>query len=938
MKRSNTDKMFARNMLAASIVVALGGYSAMSAAADEVATKTPTAVAEYSFTTAKKGGADLTTTEEKFESKDTNNVQNKSFEFFPGSQLKLNLLDKAVRPDLLISSEGLQNQSTEPGVKALSSAEMTFTDATLKGDTLVNNACLKNPGAGGACGNHFDLSLKDSSLDGNLLLNVSKTQVLFVPDGDVAGSVGLDVTLDNSTLTGAAGREDVKFMTEGDATSGKGDLSTDNANIKLTLKNNSTWNVKNHDQTGYNFEKKADFSTAEQKFNVLMSPNDEEKKKAVAKFTELFETTPKGEEFDLSKITDETLKNNVQEIVDAYKKPLQLLKDKTVVFKDSGSQLTGLSFDGTGNTVNIKGSSLDVMGDGITAAAASSGQFNVSDKGSLKGDVKLEHADSRIGINLTSGGKWDGSVTSDIKQVVVEEEKAAEVAAVARNVGRAAARATGATSTATAGGLFVNVSGDGSAWTGNADAKNGGNVVVTLADKGQWNGKATRDTDSKLDVSVDSGAKWTSTAESSVSSLTVSRDAAVDSSAGKITADTLTLQNGADINNFTGGENLVVSRFTAPVTLGSQGAEADVNTAGLYQKAGKTFVLASVSNPGSAGIGGVTELGAWQYDTTAVKSATEGTYDVVLAKSNRISNAAATALSLAAAPVSISGLLSDTLDSHLDASRRNAGDKGGVWISYFGGKNKVNTSAGADFDMDTNGVMLGADSRFDVDGGAWLAGVAASSSRSDLNVMRSNGDTDAYGVQAYLSRRYDSGIFVDTTAQFAHYSSSANAVANDGKRGDADFSTNGFGAGVKLGYDWRDASGFFAEPYAKLSAKTFDSVAYTLSNDMKVNSDSVTSVQGELGATAGYRFTTAHGYVEPYVHLAGINEFSDGNNVRLNDTVSLNNSTDGSAVRVGAGARVKFMDNVGGYAGLDYTKGSDTEQPLQGMIGVNVTW
>ena len=30
--------------------------------------------------------------------------------------------------------------------------------------------------------------------------------------------------------------------------------------------------------------------------------------------------------------------------------------------------------------------------------------------------------------------------------------------------------------------------------------------------------------------------------------------------------------------------------------------------------------------------------------------------------------------------------------------------------------------------------------------------------------------------------------------------------------------------------------------------------------------------------------------------------------------------------------------NMGAYASLDYTKGDDIENPLQGVVGINVTW
>lgn len=77
--------------------------------------------------------------------------------------------------------------------------------------------------------------------------------------------------------------------------------------------------------------------------------------------------------------------------------------------------------------------------------------------------------------------------------------------------------------------------------------------------------------------------------------------------------------------------------------------------------------------------------------------------------------------------------------------------------------------------------------------------------------------------------------------------------------------------------------------------------------------------------------------MKPYLHLAALNEFADGNSVRVNN-VSLDNSVKGAAFQAGLGAEVKVTDNLGGYAAFDYTKGDNTERPWQATVGVNYTW
>ncbi|HCM8928341.1 TPA: autotransporter outer membrane beta-barrel domain-containing protein, partial [Salmonella enterica subsp. enterica serovar Paratyphi B] len=130
---------------------------------------------------------------------------------------------------------------------------------------------------------------------------------------------------------------------------------------------------------------------------------------------------------------------------------------------------------------------------------------------------------------------------------------------------------------------------------------------------------------------------------------------------------------------------------------------------------------------------------------------------------------------------------------------------------------------------------------------------------------------------------------------------------------------------------------FFAEPYVRAAARAFDGEHYALSNGMTVNSNDYKSMLGEVGADLGYQYAISGGYVKPYLHLAALNEFADGNSVRVNN-VSLDDSVKGAAFQAGLGAEVKVTDNLGGYAAFDYTKGDNTERPWQATVGVNYTW
>lgn len=351
----------------------------------------------------------------------------------------------------------------------------------------------------------------------------------------------------------------------------------------------------------------------------------------------------------------------------------------------------------------------------------------------------------------------------------------------------------------------------------------------------------------------------------------------------------------------------------------------------VTDKDGNTAVQTVKSDADFTSLSAPAELGVYQYAAEKVMDGVNNRTNIYYSSTGKLSNSAATVVSLAAAPVDVANLESDTLAKHMNSVRH--GKDSGVWVSYFGGENRNTTAAGPEYTLKTNGVMLGVDTLTENN---WLAGVAVSSARSDMSVMNSSGDLNSYGAQFYMSRRYDSGVFVDSALQFNHFSNTAKARMTDGQQAKADFSGNSYGLEAKVGYAW-NSEGFFAEPYVRAAARAFDGEHYALSNGMTVNSNDYKSMLGEVGADLGYQYAISGGYVKPYLHLAALNEFADGNSVRVNN-VSLDNSVKGAAFQAGLGAEVKVTDNLGGYAAFDYTKGDNTERPWQATVGVNYTW
>lgn len=642
----------------------------------------------------------------------------------------------------------------------------------------------------------------------------------------------------------------------------------------------------------------------------------------------------------------------------------------TAIFAQKGSVLDGHGFSGDAtDNITLAGSNIiNVRIETILIAQENKGTHTVNLN--IKDGSVIGAANNKQTIYASASAQGAGSATQNLNLSVADstiyshiqvlsasENSVGTTTNVNMNVarsyweGNAYADAYGDKASSN---LNINLS-DGSVWKGNVGGaldsstrvtlKNSswdgdvGNAktAVFLTDGSVWNGAVSINSQwdrasapmgsvqpNKNSVSLQNESVWNVTGSSTVDALAV-KDSTVNITKATVNTGTFASQNGTLIVDASSENTLDISgKASGDLRVYSAGSLDLINEQTAFISTGKDSTLKAT---------GTTEGGLYQYDLT---QGADGNFYFVK-NTHKASNASSVIQAMAAAPANVANLQADTLSARQDAVRLSENDKGGVWIQYFGGKQKHTTAGNASYDLDVNGVMLGGDTRFMTEDGSWLAGVAMSSAKGDMTTMQSKGDTEGYSFHAYLSRQYNNGIFIDTAAQFGHYSNTADVrLMNGGGTIKADFNTNGFGAMVKGGYTWKDGNGLFIQPYAKLSALTLEGVDYQL-NGVNVHSDSYNSVLGEAGTRVGYDFAVGNATVKPYLNLAALNEFSDGNKVRLGDE-SVNASIDGAAFRVGAGVQADITKNMGAYASLDYTKGDDIENPLQGVVGINVTW
>ncbi|MFL4214738.1 autotransporter outer membrane beta-barrel domain-containing protein [Enterobacter mori] len=475
-----------------------------------------------------------------------------------------------------------------------------------------------------------------------------------------------------------------------------------------------------------------------------------------------------------------------------------------------------------------------------------------------------------------------------------------------------------------------------STWQGGLNVIGGVDVSVNMSNSAIWYGNASQIDSASVNIVMDKSI-WIVSKDSNVETLSMN-NAAADVSNASLTVKHLSATDGLFHVDSARANNIKATTAKGNLLLMEGGTVASKDTSHAVLN------VKEADNTQRLKVEGWTEHGLHSYTIKEVKP---GSY--YFRKSGHVSSAGGIIQSMSAAPTVVARMHDDTLFDRQGAIRLNSNDKGGVWLSYFGGINRSKTSDNADFKLHTNGVMLGGDTLIDVDNGYWLAGLAVSGAQTNLTTpghgeyailfesKDNDGEVKSYAMHAYLNRQYDNGIFVDSSLGFYHFSNSANINmlnSADSSHYHLNYSLNGFGGTVKAGYHHLNSNGLFFEPYARVSAMTNESVSYTLSNST-VNNDAFNSLQGEIGGKLGIKLLVQNAEINPYFQAALLNEFASGNKVYL-DNESANSSIDNVSVRVGAGVQASFTENIGGYARLSYLKGENTEEPLQGLVGVKV--
>ncbi|EMQ3386458.1 autotransporter adhesin EhaB [Escherichia coli] len=323
------------------------------------------------------------------------------------------------------------------------------------------------------------------------------------------------------------------------------------------------------------------------------------------------------------------------------------------------------------------------------------------------------------------------------------------------------------------------------------------------------------------------------------------------------------------------------------------------------------------------------DLGAYTYQA-------EQRGNTVVLQQMELTDYANMALSIPSANTNIWNLEQDTVGTRLTNSRHGLADNGGAWVSYFGG-NFNGDNGTINYDQDVNGIMVGVDTKIYGNNAKWIVGAAAGFAKGDMNDRSGQVDQDSQTAYIYSSAHFANNVFVDGSLSYSHFNNDLSATMSNGTYVDGSTNSDAWGFGLKAGYDFKLGDAGYVTPYGSVSGLFQSGDDYQLSNDMKVDGQSYDSMRYELGVDAGYTFTYSEDQaLTPYFKLAYV--YDDSNNDNDVNGDSIDNGTEGSAVRVGLGTQFSFTKNFSAYTDANYLGGGDVDQDWSANVGVKYTW
>ena len=479
---------------------------------------------------------------------------------------------------------------------------------------------------------------------------------------------------------------------------------------------------------------------------------------------------------------------------------------------------------------------------------------------------------------------------------------------------------------------------------------------VTIYGNSTWTGSAMTNNEIGVDAYLFDQATWEVTGDSTIRTLYLDETSKVDfiDSPMRASGDYSTL---AVLGDLTADEG-------AQISLRTNFAQ---NMGDLLDIKGNIIgkVLVGVNNQGNASVDPSKELTiiktvASDEDTFSLTHEVEvggfkymmkqdGTnwvlysMDRLPATSPSLTSAASGAINTLSAGYLLNYAENESVLKRAGELREGTADRN-VWGRVYGGEySSAATGYVGSYEMDYQGVQIGADKKIDLKNkGDLYLGIMGGYSKGNLDYRNGSGAIDSktlgiYGTYVAPSDFYSNLIlkYGWTNSDFSVRDSAGEGVA--GKDLKSDGFSSSLEVGKKIHFDQAAKSGWYVEPQAQITYGAQNGGSVTATNGLTVDLDGYHSLQGRLGMRAGYEVKSGKNPVNVYGKLSYIHEFDGKMDVALNG-INIREDLSDSWWNYGIGVTAKVGDRHNIYLEVEKSSGDRFDQKWGITGGYRVNW
>ena len=232
-----------------------------------------------------------------------------------------------------------------------------------------------------------------------------------------------------------------------------------------------------------------------------------------------------------------------------------------------------------------------------------------------------------------------------------------------------------------------------------------------------------------------------------------------------------------------------------------------------------------------------------------------------------------------------------------------------------------------------NYYQVGYDEKLSTDPN-WTVGMFLTRTEGNSTFRTGSAENNHTGVGVYGSYLKDDGSFIDLVAKYARIDSDFNA---NGGVGSGDYNTNGYSVSAEYGKRFEQGNGFWIEPQVELTYGTVGAVDYTTSNGAEVRQEGMDSLVGRVGFSLGKDIKAGN----VYARASYLYDFDGETEV----TMSRGDISDvyeqdlgGGWFEVGVGTNINLSDATHLYFDVEKTYGGDVATPWQWSAGIRYSF